>query len=848
MPRSIHRVALLPLVLLAACSTEVAPPATQPPPDKAAPAAAALPLVAGACAAEEGADAGAPYERPFGADRNGEWRKPDPKDTCAVADANVARAAEAILAAPRGRPNEAAVSAWDHKRAPARIDDVTRRFALSKAERALLDKNGFVVPARLAFPSYTAAFHEIYQSEMPLYVSVDSVLHAVFRGNDSVAAMLEQRRLAPLLGRTLAAMHCALPAASAGYPEEAARDLDVYLTVARSLLADKAVPAVFDGDAPQAAALVAAAREAKGMATVDLFGRPRRVDFTQFTPRGHYATEERELVPYFRAAMWLSRLEWNLVSRSSRSSAATDLADPRETPREAVDALALADLAARAGAMEGVHAMERAFAAFAGKREDVSLDQLAELRARAGIQSLTEPRVFERLKEAIGESFQRTTKLHYMPEGSTVLPAIATLIGPRVVADSQATQALVEPQTPSRHVIGMADMAYALGQDRGRAYLGSEIDRFPALGARLEDARATARAPHAGEDLYGLWLRAVINLAERPSGALPSFMSTEPFADMRLGSTVAAYGQLRHNAVLFAGQSYDEGGCEIPDAFVEPAPAVYDALVTYAERGAAAVGAVDPKDESTAKAYFTSLARTLRVLSAISRDELSGKPLSEDERRFLAMVMEMRPGSSGGPPTYTGWYFDLFPTVHDALARADFIADYFTSGYEGIVSYAGASAPRLGIFVVDAGGAPRVVVGPVARGYEVHGPLAKRLDDEAASKLAKVEDPWSASYTAPAPVEPEMTITVGADEKTGLPAATIEAKGAVGPVTVELLDHHRRRIQAITRSAGAGKTTLTFKPLKDDRQMEAVHVAAGGAHAWAEGRWYGTTIELGKKE
>jgi hypothetical protein len=592
---------------------------------------------------------------------------------------------------------------------------------------------------------------------------------------------------------------------------------------------------------------VAAAREAKAMSKVDLFGRERLVDFTMYTPRGHY-TEDSGLVPYFRAAMWLSRLELNLVSRSSRSSAVTEVADPRETPREAVDALALADLVARAGAAEGVRAMERAFATFAGKREDVSIDQLAALRGKAGIASLKEPRVFERFKEALGDAYQRTTKLHYMPEGTTTLPAIATLVGPRVVADSAATQPLVEPSTPARHVIGAADMGYVLGHDRAKAYLGADLGRFPVLDAKLVEARAIARAPHAGEDLYGLWYRAVLGLAERPAGALPSYMNGEAFADLRLGSTVAAFGQLRHNAVLFAGQGYDEGGCEIPDAFVEPAPAVYEALVAYAERGAAAAAEIDPRDLARARPYFEKLAKTLRVLAAISRDELSGKPLSEDEKRFLSMVVEMHPGSSAGPPTYTGWYFDLFPATDDALARADFIADYFTSGYEHVVAYAGATAPRLGVFVVDSGGAPRVVVGPVSRGYEVHGPLDKRLDDEAATRLAKVEEPWAASYAVPAVPEPDVTINVFDDDKVNLPVAEIDAPSALGSVTLELLDHHRRPIQSVTRAAGKGKTRIVFKKLKEDRPMEAVHVAAKGAHAWVEMRWYGGTIELGKKK
>ena len=43
-------------------------------------------------------------------------------------------------------------------------------------------------------------------------------------------------------------MHCALAEAAASYPSEVARDLDLYLTIARSLLVDAAVPSVLGTD------------------------------------------------------------------------------------------------------------------------------------------------------------------------------------------------------------------------------------------------------------------------------------------------------------------------------------------------------------------------------------------------------------------------------------------------------------------------------------------------------------------------------------------------------------------------------------------------------------------------
>ena len=242
----------------------------------------------------------------------------DPTDLCEPVRENLDRAARAIVVANRGKESPIPMKAWDHVTPPKFMDRVDRRFALTSAEKALLKKNGFVVPARLEARGYAHELHEIYQSQLPIYVSADAILHSVFKSNDAILEDTEQT-LAPKLEAALQKMHDGLPKAKVDYPPEVASDVDLYLTVARSLLAAEDVTSALGTDA-QAAPLVENARKgAGGLMTVTLFGRPRVIDFSQFGPRGHYTkTEEQER--YFRGSMWLSRLEMNLVSRASRSS------------------------------------------------------------------------------------------------------------------------------------------------------------------------------------------------------------------------------------------------------------------------------------------------------------------------------------------------------------------------------------------------------------------------------------------------------------------------------------------------------------------------------------------------
>jgi hypothetical protein len=745
---------------------------------------------------------------------------------CAVADDNLAHD-EAEILRPKQPAAPAPQAAWDHKSRPRFLEAIVRRFELQPAELTVINRAGFAVPARLEVPSYANAYHEIFQSQLPVYVTADSIFHAIFASHQTAVARLESLRLSPMLSRAFDDMHCALVAAAPDYPAEVVRDLDLYLLVARRLIADPDADAepprsVFNDAAVEheADALVGKAMAASELTTVTLFGRPRLIDFTQYGPRGHYADKEF-MQRYFRAAMWASRLEFNLVSRSSRSSDPGPAPDPRETPREAIAALALADLATRSGAARSIADLDAAWAALAGPREDVSIAQLAALRAQVG--SLTDADAFAKLKAAIGDRFRRTTRLHPMPEGSRELPAIATLIGPRIVADAGALTLLVNGAVPDRHSLGVADVAYMFGLDRAKTYLANDLAAYPALEGQLEAARAQVTSAPAGDDLYSAWLAAIRALAHVPVGTQPSFLSGEAAADLRLNTIAAAYGQLKHNYVLVEGQPYAEFGCAIPDGYVEPVPAAYEALIDYAARGAKLAALLDPQDGTKVRAHFERVEEVLRVLRAIVGDELAGRPLTDAERRWLGMVAELsldlKAQTTGYPPMYTGWYFDLFlDRQADGMRGADYIADYFTS--QQSVAYVGASAPRLGIFVVDAGGAPRAFVGPVARAYEVHGPLGERYTDQTARTLAQREEPWAAGYTiAAAPPPSSLQLRYDADTR----QFVLTSDRALGRATIKVLDHHHLAVETRRAIVRQGETRVAIKK----RRIAGVFVQVG---------------------
>ena len=733
---------------------------------------------------------------------------------------------DAIVKQRAPAPATKAPVAWNGKTPLGFRELVRDSLALTPEEEVRLVRDGFVVPARLEYADYTQAYYDIHRSQLPVFVTADSILHAIYASHDQLLARLEKQYLARRLDHALGAMHCGLVAAQNDYPKAVAADLDLYLTVARTLLAGEPVPAQLGADAEPLVTLIEAA---SGKETIALFGRKRSFDASQYTPRGHYV-DDTELERYFRAAMWLSRVEFNIVSRDTRSSQPGYAPDPSETPHEAVLALALADLAQRTGAMTDIAAVDRAWTALAGRREDIPLAKLGELRRRAGIKSLLAPDAPAKLRAAVGDQFKRTVNTHPNPNVPR-LPAIAALIGPRVTPDVTALGTLTNERGDEFKTV---EVGFMLGHDRAKQYFKPT--------AQHRAARDQLAAAQLGDDLYSSWLTAIRTLADRPQGTVPSFMDKPAFADMRMNTALAAFGQLKHDHVLIGAQTYDQGGCEIPDGYVEPALATYRALAELADRGEAIYRDLDPRDTTRGRGYYKRLGEVIDVLIAISREQLANKPLSASSKRFLAMVVERREaiahGYSGSFPiaTFDGWYIDMFPSQEIAIKTPAFVADFFTydrNNKQGI-HYLGAQAPRLGVFVVDTGGAPRVMVGPVAHAFGFHTPLTRRLTDDDAPALAGVE-PWSASYTQAAATPAVFTAEFRRPAK--LPprrrarsklednVLRVEAPARVGDVTVDLLDHHFVTMKSIKITVGSGRIDTKLPDVP--RPIEALRFRAG---------------------
>lgn len=711
-----------------------------------------------------------------------------------IPDDGVVRAIAAVLAEDDGGRREAPRVRWDKKSSPKYLDVVTERYGLTAKERAMLYESGMVVLSRVQFPSFGEAMHEIHRQELPLFVSADAVLQAVFRSHEATLLAAE-RVAADRIAEILDKAHATLGGEAKGkrYDADAAKDADLFLGVARSLLSGSAVPSLF-GQEKEIEAIVERARAAEGIGEVTLFGRPRRVDFSFYEPRGVYL-DAPALHDYFRAMVWLTRLEMNLVSRGSQSSAPT--LTTAETPREAELAVVLADLVERSGVGPDVEKIDAYARALAGPREDVSLSALTRF-AKASAISLKDPRAAQAaLATAIGHGYTRTVNHHVMPTGTAEgsLPVITTFLGVSIPADSKAIVTLVPSDAPVPHVPRGPELGYLMGADAGMFYL--DPTGSPGL---LRRARGDLERGLGGKDLHATWIDLVRGATRAPQGVVPSFVGTRAAADRRVAIGMAGYAQIHHAHVLHTAQVYDFAGCEIPDAYVEPVVGALDFAVTYAERLALAAEKLPHHDADEARSLASDagrLAETARVLRKIAKNELEGHAASPKELAFLRMVAEYVPALRGytatEPGRYNGWYPRMHTSRASAFEQVPYSVDYFTSTRKHEVAFVGEGSPVLGVFVVDTGGDPRVMVGPVSRAFDRVRPLGRRVlvadaDDDQPKGSPIVSTPALAahekSFVAPLATVPGVDATVTDD------AVTVTNDKAFAGGTFELVGPH----------------------------------------------------------
>ncbi|MDX2431164.1 MAG: DUF3160 domain-containing protein, partial [Bacteroides sp.] len=204
-------------------------------------------------------------------------------------------------------------------------DSLNSHFQFTADEKAFLKNNYFMVSERLESMDWASAFIGLYSNDLPLFLSSDFILSTLHNSYDAILQTIEWQYLEPNLKELLHSLYEGIQALNTHYESdprfsEVLKDVDLYVSVALSL----AEGAVFlpQLDTPEKFSSVMEAVAAEKMVDMTLFteSRLRHLDFSQFTPRGHYNKPiytggiETNLENYFRAMMWLGRIDFLMTA------------------------------------------------------------------------------------------------------------------------------------------------------------------------------------------------------------------------------------------------------------------------------------------------------------------------------------------------------------------------------------------------------------------------------------------------------------------------------------------------------------------------------------------------------
>ena len=634
------------------------------------------------------------------------------------------------------------------------FDSVNIRYSLTSEEQSLLNKNGFVVTERLKRNSFGNAFLEIYNYDLPVFVSTDAILHALHMSCDAILMQVESNVLIEKLDTLLSSLHAQLPAIAAKYSSSPAmkqmvNDIDVYLTVPQNLLGKVTAP-TFSENTAVVNQLLSLIKAEQPVSFALFSSTPRTIDFSQFTPRGHYT--QPPLSNYFQAMMWLGRTEMYLIAPISVDQPQTDA----DIQRQTIDAVLVNETTEAAGKDSLLQEIDGIIQLFTGESDNITLPNICSLVQETNLSSadqLLDTLTWRKFQDTLAlkpYAFQRINSQILTSDPMSpdqIKPAASfLLLGQRFVIDSYITGNVVydkiiyDNTKILRMLPSTLDVLFSLGNDAAAQILKPELDQYK-YSSNLSALRylVDSYEPSFWQGtIYNGWLNSIRALnppADR--SALPPFMQTAAWWQEKMNTQLSSWAQLRHDFLLYAKQSYSGGvlTCSFPESYVEPIPQFFDAIKLFAEN--AAVKFQEPLlQNSLVAGYFTTMANITDTLGSISSKELSNTPLSSAEKSFLKTMLYT--AEYGCTPTLDGWYTKLYYTGVTGLELQDMtIADIHTAPTDangntvGWVLHAGTGPLNLAVVVADLpDGTTTAVVGPVLSYYEYLATNFTRLTDQ----------------------------------------------------------------------------------------------------------------------
>ncbi|MBN2212614.1 MAG: DUF3160 domain-containing protein [Bacteroidales bacterium] len=649
------------------------------------------------------------------------------------------------------------------------LDSISSVYGLTSDEKELLADNHFVVSQRLKHHSWISALINVYASDLPLFLSADFVLCTLHNSYDAILQTIELKLLEPNLIVLLESIYKNFPVLYNKYKNDmrlngALSDVDLYISVAYSLLTDREfIPQFHTRDKYDE---VMQAVDDEQLKAIALFTdkRLRKIDFSQFKPRGHYTKTiytpegERNLENYFRAMMWLGRIDFLLTAPPENPWESDWTVD--ELRRMQLGAVLLNELLHTCGKKDLLDTHEKIITFLVGPDDNLTPDELKGLTNQllGNPADLFDEKMYEQFMDTLDASDDYGQKImsnffYVDPRTSDPgkLPVSFELLGQKFLLDSYITSEVVydriiyNGKKIHRGLPDPLDVMTVLGNEDAMVLLNDELEKYK-YAYKISSLKYLVDAYDEdfwSQSLYNTWLASLREL-NPPASAdnLPYFMQTTAWHHEKLNTQLTSWAELRHDNILYGKQSYTGAtGCSYPYTYIEPYPAFYERIQLFAENAAAFFQEIfigtSLESNNDIVDYYSRYAEIMELFKSVTKKELSGIPLNEAEITFLkTMINEFM--ASG--PSVSGWLNDMFYDNLLGLSWDFVVADIHTQPTDefgaivGYVYHVGNGFINNGVFLAPNPVNPDQLIaytGPVASfHYEVTDNFYRYTDQE----------------------------------------------------------------------------------------------------------------------
>ncbi len=645
-------------------------------------------------------------------------------------------------------------------------DSLMKYYGLNDEEIGKLEEQSFVVSNRIRYKSFAKALRTIYKRDLPLYISSDLLLRGLHRSYDILLKQIEMDAVIPALKTMLREMHGEMASLEDSYAElsqfeQPLRDVDYYLTVPMRLL-DMEVEPYYDTNVHRVDTTLQLI-QGREMNYYPIFSEvDRKIDFSQFKPRGHY-TDRQQLKEYFKAMMWLGRIELYLKTPDSRVyNMLSDSARFQIGWRQTITSYMMREARSRSEQVETYQAVDETIRFLVGESDNIRFSDLNRLQRAVdfeNLESLADSSVYGAVRQEIEnqpDMGQRILSQVLMADPTTpesIEPARAFMFsGQRFIIDSYIMGKLVHDHVNGRLLPKSADVLYTLGNNQALPLLEEEIDTYGNPYSR-QLAALRHLVDQYGNDYWNssfftMWLQAIRALnppsEDRQINRQPEFMQSEGWTRKTMTTQLASWAELRHDNLLYAKQSYTGGiVCEYPKVLVEPVPGFYDAIKTLsgnAKKRFRELSLLSDHRKDRITEYFGEMQGIADTLGTVAEKTLSGEAVKVEEEHFLkSIAYEQESHLCGVQVELTGWFKKLFYGHSDnALLDQDLVvADVHTAPTDragnmvGYVMHAGTGPLNLAVVQTEMpNDTTYTFAGPVMSYYEHVTTNFERLTDE----------------------------------------------------------------------------------------------------------------------